>query len=186
MSYATVDELRARMESDGVTTMPAVDILQMLLDTAGAAIDAYCRRDFILHSDDQAYIAGNGNQSLILANYPLLSVSAITEDGEALSASELSELTYWEHGEITGRTWASGSTYQITHTWGYATPPALVKEAALRLASRAHRLRSVKERAAVGLRSETIEGYTIQLEPLEIDRDVALLLQRYRRRRAAH
>lgn len=184
MAYATADELAARLTRDGVSSIPSGEVLSGLLEDAKDLIDGWCRRNFDDHPDDTVALDGNGLDEILLPVSPLRSVSAVSVDGTALTAAELAELEVLSHGCLRGYTWLRDARVVVICTWGYATPPEKVKRACLLLASRLHRHKGVREKAAQGLRSQSVEGVSISLDPQDMDRDLGLLLKPYRRRGA--
>ena len=190
MSYATVDQLTVQLKADGVTALLSDDTLQELLDQASADVDSFCRRDFLLHENDSLTVRAKGQDFLLLPGYPLLSVAGLSIDGAEKAVQDpppahVPGLAVWACGKISGVFLPLGSTVVVQYTWGYNEPPAPVVKATLRLASRKWRHGKVRDRIAEGVRSESIEGYSISVDPLEMDRDVAVLLQDLRKKRAA-
>lgn len=184
MAYATADELAARLTRDGVTSIPSGETLAGLLEDATDLIDAWCRRDFDDHPDATVALDGNGLDEILLPVSPLRSVSAVSVDGTDLTADELAELEVLSHGCLRGYTWLKDARIVVVCTWGYETPPAPVKRACLLLASRIHRHRGIREKIAQGLRSQSVEGVSVSLDPQDMDRDLAQILRPYRRRGA--
>lgn len=193
MSYASVADLKVQLAADGVSAPPAADVLQGLLDNATADVDRYCRRDFVDHPDDTVTVVGKGRDSLLLPVYPVRAITAAsirtpgsTCEPYALTASELAALIVLPFGKVLGYRFPLGAVVTFTCDWGYpGDPPVAAQTATLRLASRQHRHGKARERVAEGVRSESVEGYSISFDPLEMDRDVASLLEPLRKKRAA-
>lgn len=181
MAYATAEELSARITLDGGTP-PSAETLSALLDKAKGDIDAYCKRDFDKHSDAIVILHGSGSERYLLPYYPVITISNIALDGEDLSADMLSRVVWFPWGIIQFPSpVAKGTQIAITMEYGYETPPALVKEATLRLASRYARIPSVMERNAVGMSTEKLGDYSSSFSAGEIDKDIAVLLAGVRR-----
>ncbi len=186
MSYETVEHLLARLAADGATTLPASEVAQIKLDEATEDINTFCRRDFSDHPQEAVTVLGSGRVDLLLPSYPLRAVTAVIEDGVAWTTDQVAALCVRSHGVVVRPVaWGFGKIFTLTVDWGYADPPSKAKEACLRLASRKVRHNKVRERIAEGVRSESIEGYAISLDPIEMDRDVALMLDTLRYRRGA-
>jgi len=196
-TYATISELQARITLDGSpdTGIPEAT-LQQLLEQAGGEIEAHCRRDFWLHTNlyepplagpgpCKETLIGRGTEFILLKAYPLISLISLKIDGGELSATERAALNLESYGRVWGRTFPRGARIEAEYAAGYETPPAAVKEACLRFASRKYRLARTRERVASGVRSETMEGYSVTFDPLNVDRDVAVLLKPLVRGRAA-
>lgn len=80
---ATVDDLKGFM---GTTTANTDALLQAILDESFEAIQSYCDRTFI----EQAFTEfrdGNDAQGMQLANYPVVSLSAVLVDGRVMPSS---------------------------------------------------------------------------------------------------
>lgn len=185
MGYATVEDLKTRLETDGVATLPSDPVCEALLAAAELAINAHCKRDFNDHPLATVVTEGQGADNLLLPVYPVRTIFSATVDGVALTAAELAEIRVTSYGRVYGRTWDDGSVIEFCLDYGYTETPAQVKSAALTLASRAQRHGKVRERINEGVKSESIEGYRIDLDPIEMDRDVAKVLTDYVKKRGA-
>lgn len=183
MAYATTAELSARITADEGTP-PETAVLSALLEKAKADIDAYCKRDFDKHQDAVVAFPATGSDKYLLPYYPVLKISQISVDGDELSADALSAVVWYPWGIIVmPYPVLKGAEIAVKLDYGYETTPAPVKEATLRLASRYARIPCVKERNAVGMRSESLGEYSAGFEKQEIDNDVALLLSKLRVRK---
>lgn len=179
MAYATVEQLLARLAADGATTLPSSPVAQAKLDSVSADLDAYLHHDCEDHPGATVTAEGRGMDTLLLPGRPLRAISAVTVDGEALSAAEVAALVFTPAGKVVRPedVWPDGAVCVFTCDWGYTEAPAKIVEATLRLASRGIRHGKVRERVAEGVKSESIEGYSITLDAIEMDRDVALLVK---------
>ncbi len=184
MGYGTVAELQKRLTRDGLSPLPDEPTCQGYLDDAQDLIDGFCRRDFLDHPDDTLTLEGKGLESLLMS-HPLRSVSAVSVDGLDLTADELAALTVVPYGVIRGYRFPLGSVVKITCSWGYEDVPARILKASMTLASRIARYRAIREKRAQGLRSQSVEGVAVSLDPEQMDGDVARLLALYVKRRAA-
>ena len=185
MAYATVAALKSDLTRHGTTPMPIDSTLQACLDDAKDLIDGFCHRDFDDHPDDIVTCEGKGLESLLLPVSPLRSVSAVSVDGVALTAGELADLTVLSYGVMRGVLFPAGSKLEVTCTWGYEEPPAKIVRACVTLASRIYRHGAVREKIAQGLRSQSVEGVSLSVDAIDMDRDIAQMLKPYVKRRSA-
>lgn len=182
MGYGTTADLQQRLAREGVTASLTSEELQGLLDDAQDLIDGYCGRDFLDHPGETVTLEGKSMQSLLLPVAPLRRVTAIAIDGAALSDAELASLTVLPYGVIRGAFFPKGAVVEVTCDWGYEEPPVPVLQASYKLASRIYRFRATRDKLAQGLRSQSVEGVSFSADPLDMDRDVQMLLAPLRRR----
>lgn len=102
-------------------------LLQQLLTSASAAIQGYCNRDFISKSYTKTF-NGNGSNRMVLPDYPLSAVSALTISGVAVNAaaSITSAGFYFYDNMIMLNGYAFGRGYgniTITYTAGFSPVP---------------------------------------------------------------
>jgi hypothetical protein len=183
-AYATAADLTSRISLDGGTA-PADGVQETLLADAAAAIDAYCRHDFLKHSGASVTVVGNGLDEILLPVRPLLAISAASIDGEALDAGDLAALSFKSYGLVAGVYFPKGADVTFVCDWGYNAPPEAVRRACVTLASRNYRHRAMREKVAEGMRSQSVDGVSISMDPLEMDRDLAKLLEPFVWRRSA-
>lgn len=189
-TYATKADLAARILADGCADAVPDPTLQALLESAGADAEAFCGRDFWEHADDAATLRVLRDAELLLLPHgPVRSVKSVSVDGAALSDAELAEISLEAGSVLRGGAWSRGAEVAVTYTWGYdgdenPRPPA-VREAVLRLGSRKYRLAKLRDRAAAGVTSEGVGGYSVSIDPEGQDADVWALLKSLRRRGAA-
>lgn len=181
MAYASLSDAKTRIAADGGTVVGDA-IVAALLDKAKADIDAYCRHDFDEHKDSVVMVEGRGTDKYLLPVFPVLALSSIELDGEALSEDQLSAVKWYPWGVLLfpfkiGR----GVLITIKLDYGYESPPANVIEATLRLVSRYARLPQVIERIALGMTNEKIADYTASFVKQEIDKDIGALLAKDRK-----
>lgn len=146
----------------------------MMLDLASAAVRAWTRQTIDLVSNDTVTLAGSWGSALELPERPVVSVSSVSLDGQALSAGSGYELVggtlyvgaglalSGRGGLHQGATGARGGywggpdvTVTVTYTHGFAVVPDQVKSATL----------SIAARMVVGgvsqVRQESIAGYSV-------------------------
>lgn len=132
-TLVTLDEVRRYVLGDVFDTSRD-DRLALLADAASARIEAYTGRVFAARTRTDAF-RGTGQPSVRLVGRPLLSVTAVTVGGVAVSAgaweieAEAGRLT------LTGGVFDRGALCTVTYRAGYeaADRPADVVEACLQL-----------------------------------------------------
>lgn len=82
----TLDTFKALM---GITVDTYDDVLNTLIDYASAGIVGFCGREFALETVVET-LPGNGDFKLLLSRTPVVAISAITYNGETVSASDYS------------------------------------------------------------------------------------------------
>lgn len=185
MGYGSLQAIKADLTRHGTTPLPSDSLCQGYLEDAKDLVDGFCHRDFEDHPDDIVTTEGKGLDSLLLPVSPLRAVSAVTVDGLALTAGELTELQVLSYGVVRGFTFPKGSVVAVTCTWGYEDPPEKIQKACVKLASRLCRHGAIREKIAQGLRSQSVEGVSLSVDALEMDRDCEKLLAPYVKRRSA-
>ena len=131
----------------GTTTVPP-ERAQLILDMATAAVINAAEVPIVQVVDDEAVLDGNGSDRILLPNWPVTAVTAVTVDGTVLDP----DLWRWSrHGELRrpGGRWPSlPRAVTVTYTHGY--PPdqipaelaAVVLQVAARTVSNPQRLNS--------------------------------------------
>lgn len=148
------------------------DALKILIgdlnDRASAAIEDYCRRDFIEHANQVEKYDGTDDAFLDLRGWPIISITSVTADGVALVAgTDYRQRPGRAGGEApgilekpAGQTWAKNwDRYVVTYSWGYASPPLDVKRIAEDVVVRG--LQAIKHaREATGASSVSMDGFS--------------------------
>lgn len=149
MSYVTLAELKTYLRNE----LPSADDadLQQALDSADTIINRYCGRTFTVAStaSPRTY-APTGADRDVLRIHDATTITAVTENGTALTAATTYQTEPVQSITWTGETWpyeqlrrleadawyTSGGTgtVVVTGTWGWAAVPAAVKQAAKILA----------------------------------------------------
>lgn len=137
MGLITVDYFTALPLGIRSSSMPSTDTIQSLIDVASEQVERYCDRYFLggAYSD---YVPGMDKMKLVLENYPVKSLTAVT---------------YWDELDMTGTVdvvnklrlyptkgiveWVNyadgpfmrGRTYQVDYSAGYVTVPLAVQHA---------------------------------------------------------
>jgi len=111
--------------ASGSTTHDA--LLKLLIEQYSAVIEGYCRRKFSQDNYEEVY-DGNGKTSLLLDNYPIISIESLTIDDYPYTASDY--LIYKNEGEIklVEDAFAIGNqNVEIEYTAGFEEVPADIK-----------------------------------------------------------
>ncbi|NUQ01771.1 MAG: hypothetical protein HUU35_18150, partial [Armatimonadetes bacterium] len=88
-ALTTVPALRAQLAggaTDDTTGRLAEASLAALIERASAAIEGYCDRVLLAPTDDQTYhLDGNGEQRLVLPEWPIAALTSLRIDGEDIA-----------------------------------------------------------------------------------------------------
>lgn len=112
------------------------DRLQSLINLISGRIEAWCGRQFTEQTYSEEAYDGDPECELILKQYPITEVAAVTVDGVSL-ASEISDETRFQVYEEEGYLWRAAGWYarrkgiKVTYTAGYATIPAALASACI-------------------------------------------------------
>jgi len=173
-AFATPDDLadylgRADRFGDPTEYRQAV----MLLNLASAEIRAWTRQTIDLVSNDAVTLAGTWSSALELPERPVVSVSSVALDGQALTAgsgyervgaslhigaslvlSGRGSLHQGATGARAGYWGGPDVTVAVTYTHGWSTIPDVVRSATLAIAAR-------MVGGSLGVRQESIAGYSV-------------------------
>jgi hypothetical protein len=123
----------------GITDTSQDTRLEMLINSSSAMIAAYCDRVFTRTAYTSESYTGTNRQLLCLRQWPVVSVSLVTDNGNTVSSADyelkaqdaamgaLYKADGWNQHTIysTGLTvdpWASGRDYAVTYIAGYYMP----------------------------------------------------------------
>jgi hypothetical protein len=182
MAYATVAQLKAYLNLTGSGDDA---LLGELIGRAQAAIDRYCDRTFESTPGTRYYAAEDVDGAVLYLDADLLTVALIQNgDGAEIPVSDcvlLPRNATPKYAIVlkTAASWDLGADGQITvyGVWGYSqTPPADIVHATIRLAAYMYRQRDASTFDTVAFPEAGV--MTI---PQGIPRDVALILEPYRR-----
>lgn len=135
---------------------------------ASSAIDAYCKRDFRLHENALEKYDGTDDRSLDLRGWPIVALTSVKDNGATLvSGTDYRQKPSIAGGDSVGilekppgEVWASEwDRYEVTYTYGYATPPLEVRRIAEDQVTRM--LQAAKaDREAAGASSVSMDGFS--------------------------
>jgi hypothetical protein len=170
---ATVDDVASRLGRD-VSEMEAIRLTPLLAD-ASAQIRRYCRRDFLLHTNETQILYGHDSE-IYLPGRPALSVSAVVAIGGGMGLPDVPVPWFTfdgidrvridpGHGIINlPEVWWDDDmypgTFNVTYTFGY---PEVPDDANMVCANAALSVLTAPT-AAAGVIGETIGPYSYRLE----------------------
>ena len=167
----------------GIPTGTTTDdtMLSALVTSVSAWIQSYIERQLLTASYTELR-SGSGGKALVLNQYPVTAVSALTIDGVAITARTsfgsagyyLANNTLYLDG---GLTFTKGNAnISIDYTAGYATAPADIAQAAKQLVALKYR-----ERERIGQVSKSVAGETVSFDIKALPHDVKSILESYNR-----
>lgn len=153
----------------GITGNELDTLIDRLIDSASAAVEAYLSRTIMSasHSDVRD---GNGGRSMMLAQYPVTAVSAVTVNGQPIPQSAGFGESGWRLANrslvLEGYSFAKGlGNVQIDYTAGYSTVPADIEQACIETILLALERRSHIDVSSKSLAGETVSFITADLPP---------------------
>jgi len=134
------------------------------IQEASVAIQNYCRQQIEQIEDDEIILDSGGGRRLFLPELPVVEVSSVVEDGEALVDDD--DYKLGQHGILhrVGQEWAKGiQIVTITYTHGYEPIPGDVVAICTRAASRAYQagLKSAETEAVPGVTAMGLGDYSV-------------------------
>jgi hypothetical protein len=140
--------------------------LQGIIDEVSALIEGYCGRSFgSICSVTEVFDIDDVHTTFVRLSYiPVVGVSAVYDEGVLMDPEQY--LVYPNIGLIKtadGVEFTQGDqTVEVVYSYGYATPPADVKEVALALC-----VNKVSRFGCEGIRSERVGNYEVAfIDPL--------------------
>ncbi len=193
----SLDELKAYLQQ---TTTDFDPILKVLRSAADATVRRYCDRDFTIETYTH-YFDGNGKDSLLLRQYPLISITSIhidperefgddtevdedsiilTEDNQELGYVQLLDDVFAEGKKNVKVVYRAGfATAPADVTAGLAPMPGDLKLAALSIAAREFLL---QDKQLQGQTSQNVGDRSVSLGLEDLPRNVWMVLEGYKRR----
>jgi len=162
MGFCTVADIEAFLQ----VSVPAEKqtAAERAIAEATAAIQAYCEQQIELVEDDELTLDSNGGTRLLLPELPVVEVSAVVEDDEALTADDDYKLGQYGILHRIGARWASGvQNVTVTYSHGYETIPQVIQDVCVRAAARAYQagLRAEALDAVPGVQSMGLGDYSV-------------------------
>lgn len=98
-------------------------MIEPIIDGVSVALSAFCGREIAKTTYTNEYIDGNGERDLLLPNYPIVSVSAITENDVSLTEGTTEDyILYAKEGRlarIDGSWYPFPKSIKLTYIAGY-------------------------------------------------------------------
>ena len=134
------------------------------LEEATAAIRNWCRQFISVVDDEEITIDTYGGTRIFLPELPVMSVSAVIENGITLTPGD--DYALGQHGILhrIGRAWPVGiQTVTITYSHGYDPIPDDVIAIATRASSRAYQagLRAADSDGVLGVSSKSLGDFSV-------------------------
>lgn len=144
-------------------------LIDALVPRASAAIETYLSRKI----ESQAHVEtrdGNGGRSMMLEQYPVTAVSAVTINGQAIPQSSGFGTAGWRLANrsivLEGYSFSKGlANVQIDYTAGYSTVPPDIEQACIETILLALERRSHIDVSSKSLAGETVSFITADLPP---------------------
>jgi len=129
-SLITVAQLKAYLLASGLAAAEVQHdpLFEILIDGVSSAFDGAVGRALAKTTYTAVYFDGNGKEDLVLPNYPVISITSIEEDGDALTEGEDNDYQIYAASGILKRNtgaWLKGSkTIKLTYIAGYTVQGA--------------------------------------------------------------
>jgi uncharacterized phiE125 gp8 family phage protein len=157
-------------------------LLTRLITAASAWIEAYLGRTIGINSYSQAFNGrGSGAQTLVLPQYPITTVTAVSVDGVPVTYSPGLLTSGFDYDQycvyLAGYEFTKGLR-NVSVSWqaGYSSVPFDIEQACIHLiASR------FRERDRIDETSKNIQGMVVSFRITDLPPAVASMLQPYRR-----
>lgn len=176
MEYGSVESVKTRsgVDFEDLNVDDAVDLdefIENLLALASGYIERYVQRTFDSTTTTEIK-TGNNSMTLMLDNFPVISVDSVIVDGETLDGADYRIKPIAGYGDnnggilerLDGDDFRKGNhNVTVTYTWGYQTPPAAVTDIAEEIASELL-LTAVNNFKTGGLESMSIEGFQTKFD----------------------
>lgn len=166
MALTTTAAVKAYKAITGTELDALIDALVL---RASAAVETYLSRTILSASHSETR-DGNGGRSMMLAQYPVTAVAAVTINGQTIPQSSGFGAAGWRLANrsivLEGYSFAKGDgNVQIDYTAGYATVPADIEQACVETILLALERRSHIDVSSKSLAGETISYITADLPP---------------------
>jgi hypothetical protein len=156
-------------------------LLSSLISAVSNYIQAWLNRSFAEAQYTEFRDGIPNGDTLVLANYPVISVSSVTISGQIIPPSpDYVTSGFWaDEGalNLVGYRMNRGRrNVQITYTAGYATVPIEIAQACTELVALRY-----SERDRIGHQSKSIAGETVSFMVKDFPPDVLTILQNYKK-----
>ena len=177
MPLATVEQVKGYLAIGSVVDDA---LLARMLEAASGFIQTWINRTLERQSYS-AQLDGNGSDTLVLRNFPIVSVSELRIQGALIApAASDSAIGYW-HDEtrllLRGLVFPRGrGNVRVNYVAGFEAPPPELTQACIELVSLRYR-----EKDRIGLVSKGLAGETTAYSLKDMPESVRTLLNQYRR-----
>ncbi len=148
----------------GISTSAQLASAMRAVEEATAAIRNYCRQELELIEDEEITLDSSGGSRLFLPELPVVSVSAVIEDGETLTVDDDYKLGQYGILHRVEALWASGiQIITVTYSHGYTTIPDDIVSVCTRAASRAYQagLKAADAEGIPGVASKSLGDFSV-------------------------
>ena len=165
----------------GITATDNDAMIQRLITAASEFIEQWLSRDIVVTTYTNERYHGRGAPMLMLKNWPIVSVSAITvtaQDGTLLSTYAATDCWFDDRSVylLNGNTFAKGyGNVQVTYQAGYSTIPYGLSQACIELVAMRY-----KERDRIGQVSKNLAGEVVTFSQKDMPADVLTYLTQIR------
>lgn len=163
----------------GITVTDQDAVLTRLISAASNYIQSWLNRD-LLAADYTERFNGTGTASLMLTNYPVLSVTSVKINGLTIPAGSDSADGYFFDSDglyLRGYRFERGvSNVLVSYRGGFETIPAELAQATIELVSLRH-----KERDRIGIVSKGLAGETITYSQRDFTASIKTVLTQFKR-----
>jgi len=177
----TLADVKAWLQT-GQSAFPTTDdaLLTRLITATSQYIQTWLNRQIAI-ADYLEVRDGTGSQRLQFACFPVVAVSSLTIDGQAVPPATASSMAGYSFSQtqltVCGYSFTRGAqNISVSYTAGYSTTPPDVAQACIELVALRYR-----ERTRVGEVSRALGGAeTVSYATKDMSDDVKTLLQQYR------
>lgn len=155
-------------------------LLERLISAESARCGQFMNRPSVLAQDFVLTLSGNGQASIFLPHSPINSVSSVSIDGSAVSASVGRSAGFFfgrQSISLIGRSFTRGANnVTVAFNSGFETAPADISQACIELVCYRYR-----ERDRIGHTSKSIGPETVAFQTTEMPDSVKQKLRNYAR-----
>lgn len=154
-------------------------VLTRLISAASNFVASWLNRD-LFAADYNERFNGTGTRSLMLTNYPVLSVAAVVINGVSVPAGTDTADGYFFDKDglaLRGYSFQAGvCNVRVSYRGGFETIPLEIEQAVIELVSLRH-----KERERIGLVSKGLAGETITFTQKDFTMSIKSVLNQFKR-----
>ena len=161
--FCNVDDVAALLMLE-ISDSEQVQACTRAIEEATASIQNYCQQVISYESNDSVTVDGHGGRKIFLPELPVISVSAVYEDGDLLTVNV--DYKLGENGvlhRLNGYWQAGVQNYRIVYTHGLATIPEDILGVCVRASSRIYQagLRAKSQNGIIGVSNMALGDYQV-------------------------